>query len=215
MLSTNVSSLGMAVSYQWARDGGNIPGATNPSYSATIPGDYSVTVAVPLSCTIATSTVAVSQVPLPDPPISFTGSAIRTGNYYVTYQWYKNLVPIPGAISWSTPSTGPGNYKVQVTDTNGCQNMSATYVVTTNPPTLVADVNAPEVRVFPNPADETIFVQASVPATVNVSGVEGKIIISNHPLGAVDIRAFAPGLYVVSVIAEDGTQLATHKVVKK
>lgn len=93
--------------------------------------------------------------------------------------------------------------------------MSATYVVTTGVTTGVADMNNPEVRVFPNPADETIFVQASVPATVNVSGVEGKVIISNHPLGAVDIRALAPGLYIVSVIAEDGTQLATHKVVKK
>lgn len=214
-LSSNVSSLGMAISYQWSRDGGNIPGATNPSYNATIPGNYAVTIAVPLSCTTTTSTIAVSQVPLPNPPISFTGGAVRTGNYYVTYQWYKNLLPIPGAISWSTPSTGPGNYKVQVTDTNGCQNMSATYVVTTMPSAAVADVNAPEVRVFPNPAGETIFVQSSVSASVNISGIDGRVLLKDHPLGAIDIRALAPGLYLVSVVAEDGTQLANSKIVKE
>lgn len=215
ILSTNVSSLGHAISYQWSRDGGNIPGATNASYSATLPGDYACTIAVPLSCTTTTSTIAVSQVPLPNPPISFTGSAVRTGNYYVTYQWYKNLLPIPGAISWSTPSTGPGNYKVQVTDTNGCQNMSATYVVTTMPSTGIVDANAPDVRIFPNPAGETIYVQASVSATVNVSGIDGKVLVRNHPLGAIDIKALAPGLYLVSVVSEDGTQLANTKLVKE
>ncbi|MBX2905416.1 MAG: Ig-like domain-containing protein [Taibaiella sp.] len=214
MLSTNVSTLGMAIGYQWARDGGNIPGATNPNYNATIPGDYACTISVPLGCTVATSEIAVSQVPLPDPPITFTGGSVRTGNYYVTYQWYKNLLPIPGAISWSTPSTGPGNYKVQVTDTNGCQNMSATYVVTTNP-TVVADINAPEVRVFPNPAGEAVYVQSSTPATVNISAVDGKILISNHALGAIDISVLAPGFYMVSVVAEDGTQIANQKLVKK
>jgi len=214
-LSSNVSSLGMAVSYQWSRDGGNIPGATNPSYNATIPGNYAVTVAVPLSCTTTTSTVGVSQVPLPDPPISFTGGAVRTGNYYVTYQWYKNLLPIPGAISWSTPATGPGNYKVQVTDTNGCQNMSATYVLTTTPLTGVADANAPEVRVFPNPAGETIFVQSSVPALVNLSGIDGRVLVKNHPLGAIDIKMLSPGVYLVSVVSEDGTQLINTKIVKE
>lgn len=214
MLSTNVSTLGNRISYQWFRNGSVIAGATNGSYNASLAGNYSCTIAVPLSCTSSTEEIAVSTVPLPDPAISFTGSFLKTGNYYVTYQWYKNLLPIAGANTWTTPSTGPGNYKVQVTDTNGCQNMSATYVVTT-PSTGVSNINTPDVRIYPNPATMNVHVDCSAAMRVVLTSIDGKSLIDVTNTADIDISKLADGMYIISVFDTENNLLKTEKLVKR
>lgn len=213
LLSTSASTLGYAISYQWYFNTSAIVGATNPTYSATTPGNYSCTISVPSSCTASTAPIAVSQVPLPDPPISFTGTALRTGNYYITYQWYKNLVAIPGATSYMTPSTGPGNYKVAVTDTNGCQSMSAVYVLNTT--TGIADLKPSDIVIFPNPASETVFIESPVSVRAVISTVDGKVVADVADAHEVNITGLANGLYLVSILDSDGRQLKVQKLVKQ
>jgi trimeric autotransporter adhesin len=218
LLSTSVSTLGSSLGYQWYKNGVLIPGATSSTYLATVAGDFSCGIVVPSSCSVTTSAVAVIEVPLPDPPITFNGLVFRTGNYYVSYQWYNNLIPISGATTSSTPATSNGSYKVAVTDTNGCQSVSAVYVLTgwTAPhPSGVVNVNSTDIKIFPNPANEKVFIEASIILRAVVSGVDGKTLIDKENARELNLKGLADGLYMITLYNEDGQQMMVQKLVKQ
>ena len=106
-LNTNYSAQN---TYQWSRDGLDIPGATQSGYSANRAGTYGVRVTTGTGCS-GTVFTSVKRNGLPKPTISTTGpaqrcytSAIRlTGSYYNgadSYQWKLNGVAIPGATNY-------------------------------------------------------------------------------------------------------------------
>ena len=101
-LSTNSSSY----TYQWSRDGVDIPGATQSSYNPSRAGTYGLRVTGNGCSGVAYASVRRNG--LPKPMISTlaaqrcSGSLARlTGSYYpnVTYQWKLNGVAIPGATN--------------------------------------------------------------------------------------------------------------------
>ncbi len=217
LLSTNASYLGSSLGYQWYFNGVLIPGAISPTYSATVAGDYSCRVAVPASCSAFTAGVAVIEVPLPDPPITFNGAGFQTGNYYVSYQWYKNLVLIPGATASATPATGNGNYKVAVTDTNGCQSVSAVYVLTgwATPPTGISNVNSTDIKIFPNPAGEIVYIEPAGQMRAVISSVDGKTLIDKENAKEISLQGLADGLYLITLYNKNGQQVLVQKLVKR
>ncbi len=219
LLSTSVSGLGSALSYQWFFNGVAIPGAVGSSYSAGVSGNYHCRISVPGSCTITTNTVPVTEVPLPDPPITFNGTIFQTGNYYVAYQWYKNLVLIPGATSNTTPATSDGNYKVAVTDTNGCQSVSSVYVLTGwkggSPTTGVTSVNSTDISIFPNPAKLTVNVVCTAQIRTVISGIDGRSLIDVQNEHTIDISNLADGMYIITVYGADNALLKTQKLIKQ
>lgn len=216
LLATNVSSLGSAITYQWFFNGVLIPGAILPTYLATVAGDYSCRIAVPSSCTVTTSELVVIEVPLPDPPIMFNGIVFKTGNYYSTYQWYKNLVLIPGATASSTPATSNGNYKVVVTDTNGCQSVSAVYVLAGwTAPTGIANVNSADIKIFPNPTSGKVFIESSINVRAVVSGFDGKRLIDKENAKEISLKGLADGLYLITLYDDNGQQMMVQKLVKQ
>lgn len=77
-----------------------------------------------------TGSIYVTVLPQPvKPVVTKTGSTtLSTGNY-ITYQWYRDGVEIPGATSQSLSYTMGGNYQVMVTNTSGCDNYSEGLVV--------------------------------------------------------------------------------------
>lgn len=216
LLSTSVSGLGSALTYQWFFNGTAILGATSPTYSAGVEGDYTCQIVVPGSCTLLTSTASVTEVPLPNPLVASSGTAIYTSGMYITYQWYKDLIAIPGATAASTAITGNGNYKVAVTDTNGCQAVSATYVVTgwtgTN---SVTDINQTDVSIYPNPASASVFITAQAPVTAIISSIDGKALITQHNAKEVSLSSLADGVYIITLFDVNGQQLKVQKLIKK
>jgi uncharacterized protein YjdB len=218
LLSTSASTLGSAITYQWFFNSAAIVGATSPTYSATAAGLYSCQISVPSSCTIATSTVSVNEMPLPDPPIAISGASMRTATIYVSYQWYKNLSPIAGATAYSTPITGNGNYKVAVTDTNGCQSVSAVYVLTDwkgGGTTGVTELSNTIISIYPNPATETVFIEAGINVRAIVSSIDGKVLIDKENAKEISIRNLADGLYLITLFDNNGQQVKVQKLVKK
>jgi uncharacterized protein YjdB len=219
LLSTSVSGLGSALTYQWFFNGVAIPGAVAANYTAGVSGNYHCRIAVPGSCTILTNTVPVTEMPLPDPPITFNGTIFQTGSYYVSYQWYKNLVAIPGAVANTTPATSDGNYKVAVTDTNGCQSVSSVYVLTGwkggSPGTGVTNVNTTDISIFPNPAAETIYIACEMKVRAVVSSIDGKVLITAENAKEISLKGLADGVYIVSLYDENGQQLKVQKLVKR
>lgn len=216
LLSTTVSTYGSYLSYQWYFNGTPIPGAINSTYNANAVGAYHCVIGVPGSCTFTTNTVTTSQVPLPSPSVAFNGTSVYTGNYYVSYQWYKDLAPIPGATAYATPATGNGSYKVAVTDTNGCQSVSAHYVLTGwTGPTAVTDIDKPQIRIFPSPAKESVTIESSVNVRAIVSSVDGKILIDQPNAHTVNLKGIADGMYIISLFNDNGQQVKTEKLVKQ
>jgi DNA-binding beta-propeller fold protein YncE len=115
VVATAIDSIG----YQWTLDGVPIAGATSPSYSvtdagATAAGGYACVVSntrqgVTATTTSATATEIVHAPPqiitqpadqnvLESETATFTVAAAGSG---LTYQWYRNASPIPGATSTS------------------------------------------------------------------------------------------------------------------
>ena len=127
------------MTYQWARNGNNISGANNSTYSAIGAGFYSVTVTNSNGCFTISNAVSVIQVSAPNTPVlSSISSNICPGDSLqinaspssslLTYLWFKDGQPVSGpfgvgvtGLAGSTFRTGePGNYTVQTRTNNGC-----------------------------------------------------------------------------------------------
>jgi trimeric autotransporter adhesin len=218
-LAAVVAGATSVVQYQWYVNGSLIPGATNSTYNATIPGTYKVIINVPSSCFLTSANVSVTQNPLPDPMVHFDGTTwFTTQNYFVTYQWYKNNVAIMGATSYTTRATSNGNYKVAVTDTNGCQSVSDVYPLTgwTPPANVgVSPVGLDQaIKIYPNPAANSVYIDAPMNVRATICGIDGKVFIDKRSASNIDISALADGIYIIRVYDDTGMMVKTEKLVK-
>ena len=219
LLSTSVSGALGGITYQWYFNGVIIPGATGPMYNAAAPGDYTCQITIPGSCTVTTVAMPVTEYPLPNPIVSFDGTYFQTGTYYVTYQWYKNLVPITGATTSSTPCLGSGDYKVAVTDTNGCQSYSDVYVdtacsITGGGSTGVANVNRSDIKIYPNPAQTVVHIESTVQVRAIINSIDGRAIMNVTAAKNLDISSLPDGIYMIMLYDDNGTMLKAEKLVK-
>ncbi len=114
---------GAEITYQWKKDGTNIPGATSINYTASTAGDYQLKISftgcnawsAPMKVTINTSLVA--KITAGGPTTFCIGGNVKlyanTCNGYV-YQWKKNGADIPGATSAIYTATASGSYQVKI-----------------------------------------------------------------------------------------------------
>ncbi len=174
----SVTATGSGLTYQWRKNGVNIPGATGSSHTITgvttgDAGSYDVIVSSPCgqsaTSSAATLTVGVtsitsqpaSQAVCPGVNVTFTVTAGGSG---LTYQWRKNAVNINGATSSSYTITGvaagdAGNYDVVVTGACGSVT-SATAALTVNAVTAITA----------NPASQAVCPGDNVTFTVLATG---------------------------------------------
>ena len=178
-----VASGSAPLSYQWQKNGTEIPGATASTYSipATIIGDSSAvfTVVVANSAGTATSNQATLTVTLtPVAPAIGTQPAAQTvatgqtasfsveatGTQPLAYQWKKNGTDIPGATAsnHTTPATAIGDngavFTVMVSNSAG--------TVTSSPVTLTVAA----VVISAQPAAQTVVVGQAASFSVTATG---------------------------------------------
>jgi hypothetical protein len=157
----SVTATGTAtLTYQWAKNGTPISGATAASYTtpATVPGDTSssFTVTVTNSISSVTSNAATLTVNVPPSittqPLSQTVTAGQTATFTVTaigtgtlsYQWKKNGTSISGATaaSYTTPATVAGDngatFTVTVTGNAGNVTSSAAILTVNVSPSITS-----------------------------------------------------------------------------
>lgn len=60
------------------------------------------------------------------PIVNYSGCYLEVVDWqlYNSYQWYRNALPIGGAVSWSYEPLEPGSYTVKVTSPDGCMGVS-------------------------------------------------------------------------------------------
>lgn len=134
LLTANVSSGGPGVTYAWTTPSGP---SGNASLTATLAGNYAVTVTNADGCTGVTSTTVSVASGL---SISFANTSIticsggeaaltplvQGGAEPYAYQWNGPDGPASGSpLLTSTP----GNYQVTVTDANGCSGIASVQVL--------------------------------------------------------------------------------------
>lgn len=167
------------LSYQWKKDGKDIPGATTAIYSLPSVTEADVgtyTVVVRNACGSVTSAQAALTLQVPPTvatqprsqtvcqgqPVTF--AVVATGTAPLTYQWKKDGADVPGATGpeYRIPSVGPdhaGTYTVVVA--NACGNVASEGAKLTvdAPPTITL-----------HPISQTVSAGSPVTLTVMATG---------------------------------------------
>lgn len=220
MLSIGVPPGITGATYQWYKNGVLIPTATGSTYNATTGGNYTVDVALagPPACLLTSGITIVTMHPLPNPLITFNDTVFKTQTFFVTYQWYRNNIAIPGATTSSTPAIGNGQYKVAVTDTNGCQSFSDIYILTgwwgaAN--VGIGNVGGSrEINIYPNPAQTVVHIAADEDLRAVITSVDGKVLIDWPKATDINISRLADGMYMIQLYDAAGVKVKTEKLVK-
>ncbi|MES2703376.1 MAG: T9SS type A sorting domain-containing protein [Bacteroidota bacterium] len=215
LLTVNTGGVTSGITYQWQKDGTDIPGATDATYLATASGNYRSVVGVTSgsgSCTATSSATNVIINALPNPVVNYNGISVSTATGFATYQWFLNMVAITGATSSSYVPTANGSYRVRVTSTGGCTNYSSPLTVGT---VGVAQVQQADINIYPNPASTVVNIVSNVPVNAVISSVDGRSLISRKNVSAIDISSLSKGVYLVTLYSEAGERIAVKKLVKE
>ncbi|MBK6483056.1 MAG: putative metal-binding motif-containing protein [Chitinophagaceae bacterium] len=137
---TLTANSGAGITYQWVKGKNNIEGATNQTYSPAKTASYFVKETNAFNCSSTSAKVSVTMVnnpvaaitPLGSLDICSAGSVTlqATPGFGLTYQWAKGSNAIPAATNQTFTASAKGNYKVTVTNSTGCSDISAIVKVT-------------------------------------------------------------------------------------
>ena len=199
------------VTYQWMDGGIAIAGATLPTYTTNTSGSYNVILSTTV-CNDTSQTTDLTISLLPNPPISYHSGVLSTSNLYTSYQWFLNLVSIPGATSYTLNAPADGSYRVRVTDVNGCSNYSSPYDLYT---LGVSQLSSADINIYPNPADKTMHINAPVSVRTIISSIEGKKLMDIADATDIDISELPGGLYIVMLYNSAGERLLADKFIKE
>jgi hypothetical protein len=206
--------VGSNTTYQWRKNGVAIPGSSAPSYNATQTGTYTLFATNTLTgCSANSTAVQVVVFPITIPIIVRNGIVFSTTTTYASYQWLLNSVPIPGATAQTYTAVANGTYRVKVKDANGCESFSDAeflYDLGVNNNASLAT----QIKLYPNPTDGVVHIDAPMAVQITVRDYTGKIVIETENTNLVDLTNFADGMYMVFLNDLNGNFLKVEKLMK-
>lgn len=213
-------------SIQWKKDGVDIAGAINPTYTATVKATYTATT-TSLCGSNTSSGIFVNVNKNPTAAIIAGGATTFCAGGSVTltanagaglsYQWYKGATAIAGATSINYVATTTGNYKCRVTKTaTGCFKNSNAISVSV---TCKSDGNGFEnISIYPNPASsylEIHFDETISDTYIVIVNSLGQIVWKELVVSVsteINISSFANGLYTINLL-QNGNVIHSEKII--
>ncbi|MEP7376421.1 MAG: ELWxxDGT repeat protein [Chitinophagaceae bacterium] len=210
---------GTGYTYQWRKNGINIPQEITSSYTATSTGVYSVVVTNATGCSTASSvgiSVAVTTAPLATVAIAGPATFCEGKNVLLkaiagtgyTYQWKKNGVNIAGQTQSNYTAIATGLYTVTVTNAEGCSTLSGAINVTVTPAPVTA-INANGPLIFPQGGNVILSAAAATGNTyqwkkdgVNITGAISE-----------SYSASVSGAYTVVITNGQGCQAVSQETI--
>lgn len=203
-------------SYQWST------GAPTRMINVTEPGEYYVTVANAAGCTGTSQSVTVTRRPSPAKPTIERNGAVLESSVADAYQWLRNDEVISGATDRRYTPVESGDYRVRVTNLEGCS-------ATSDPvPVMIAGVydetTAEELRLYPQPTAGAFTVELGMTTVREVllvvrNGVGGEVLRElSGATGApyrrsVDLAGQPAGVYYVEI--SSGSRRWSGQIVKR
>ena len=219
---TLVCSSTSGYTYQWYRNSVAIAGATSNSYYANATGSFACLVSNSCGTSVTTNAISCTRnlnptvTTTPVGPVSMCQGSFT--NIYASsagatsYQWIMNNVNIAGANLNYYHATMAGNYKVMVTNANGCTKKSAVTQLTINCREAGDLVNT---GVYPNPFSSNFSIDLNDETTVRIMDLTGKTISEQIVSEGTFTygETLMPGVYFISLSNSNG-ETSTYKLIK-
>lgn len=208
-------------SYIWKKNGVIVPNQTNDTLlitnaTANDAGTYTCDVSSPCG-NITSNNIVVSINTAPTPTITQSGNTLSTQSF-TTYQWYKETTLLAGANAQTYTATESGNYRVMVTNSNGCSATSTAYNFTFVGLNDIQNLSK-QFSAYPNPANQLITIKVTSPVsdewTVKVYDIAGAEITTTNLFTqtSVNIETWAKGMYIIKATNTKG-QTAVLRFIK-
>jgi hypothetical protein len=174
--------------------------ATETSVIASTTATYNIT--AENECGMDSETIEVVVNESPEATASTTENVyIFTASEGASYQWYLNGEPIEGEIGMTITTPVNGVYQVEVTNAFGCSSLSAELIQNN---ISVNDISAIELRVYPNPSNDRVWLVASesdLGSTFAMFDALGQMVVAPSQINrlhtSIDVNALSPGYYIV------------------
>lgn len=188
--------------HQWYLYRGSYYGETNATLIVKSSGVYYVRVTKDGCSAFSDDYVTVKVNPVPEMPTITVSGNVLTSSSPTNNQWLLNGVAISNATQRTYTALSSGNYTVQVTQ-NGCQATSAAYNFTVTSIVDPAVWNG-EVKIFPNPVVQTLFISNDGNRKLNCRLIDvlGRKVKETNLLyrsGSIDMNGLSGGVYYLLV----------------
>lgn len=161
----------------------------------------------------------------PEPVVQQSGDMLTctNPNDFVSFQWFYNGDPIPGATSESYTVETSGNFWVCVIDDNGCEGCSQNFEMSCCVGIEEANFNG-NVSVYPNPNNGAVTLevemQKEAELAVGLYDMIGKQVWLDSDLGQIaslrkqyDLSQIPDGVYFIRIYADN--QMTVQKLIKQ
>jgi hypothetical protein len=147
--------------------------------------------------------------------ISWSGVQFATTATGVNYQWLLNGTAISGATTSTHKPLNTGDFKLRVTDPNGCINVSDSFkLVVTAIGNVVTTPASNIATVYPNPATNRVVLEFATLPTINLNfqlvSPSGKVLsstIGRNKVNVIDVSDVQSGNYFIRVIGKKYDQV--------
>lgn len=149
----------------------------------------------------------------PNPIITVDAFTLSTTIPYTTYQWFLDADAIADATQASYTVTQNGDYTVAVTNEHGCADTSEVYIVDN---VGIEDMQglARQVRIYPNPSRDQVFIQSQVAVDLTLSSIDGKQVRQLSDATTLSLKGLAEGMYMLRITDKDGRLIKVEKLIK-
>jgi len=180
-------------------------------YTYTASGTYRQTLTNSSGCD---SNITV-HLELSDPraAINVSGFTLSTTTPFTSYQWIKEGAGIPGATDSTYVVTENARYQVAVTDEHGCTDTSDVYTVTN----VGIDGNsmAAQIKIYPNPARDMVYISSPVAVNAVLTTVEGRDVLRADHAQSLSLSGLPGGVYFLRISDEEHRLIRIDKVIKE